>query len=187
MVRQAGPFVADAVGQFGHDLFNHGHGLARAVPRHRVARDLEGGVAVVARDLHGAVFPIGLDEGRQRHHASRLVRHVQHQDAFGRHPVTHVGLHHHALQAPGVGKVVDGGRAIGRRDRRADRVKAHAQRFGLLAVNVQAQLRRVGQAFHHGVGDDGRAIGLGQQLVARVGQRLAAQAAPVLQAQRKAA
>ncbi|KAG1537468.1 hypothetical protein G6F50_014862 [Rhizopus delemar] len=142
---------------------------------------------VVARDLHRAVLPTGLDERAQRDHAARLVAHVQHQDALGRHAVTHVRLHHHALQAPGVGEVIDGGGPVGRRDRRADRVEPDAQRFRLLAVDVQAQLRRVRQAFHHGVGDYRRTVGLGQQLVARIRQGRAAQAAAVLQAQREAA
>jgi hypothetical protein len=79
--------------------------------RGRAAADAHRRVAVVAHGLHRAGDPARAGEGRQRHRLPLVVGHVQAQQVVGLHARRRVGLHHHALQPPGAGEVVDVGRA----------------------------------------------------------------------------
>ncbi|MNT02360.1 hypothetical protein D3C72_1368530 [compost metagenome] len=83
----------------------------------------------------------------------------------------------------GVGEVVDHRRTKGGGQGVVDGLEGHAQGAGLFPVDVDPQLRRLGQPFHHRVEDDRVAVGLAQDLVARCQQGLTAQAATVEQAQ----
>ncbi|MPN47897.1 hypothetical protein SDC9_195501 [bioreactor metagenome] len=152
-----------------------------------IARDTEGRIAVVARDLHRPLLPFHAGKRGQRHLLALGIGHIQAQQGLGRHARGRVGLHHHALQAPGIRKLVDHGRAIGRGQHGTDAREAYALGLGLAPVYVQTQLRRVFEVLHHCVGDHRRGIGLLQQLVARGDQGLAAQIGAVLQTQRKTA
>ena len=185
--RLAGPFKAEAGWQLGRKLFHLGHGRARAVARRGTAADAHGRVAVVAHGLHGALDPARAGKGRQRHLTPLRVAGVDAQQVFGLHALRRIGLHHHTLQAALVGKVVHIAGAQKSGQRTVDRVKTHAQRIGLVAVNVDLQLRRVFQAIGPHLRQH-RAFGShAQQLTAGGQQRVAPGTGTVLQAEREAA
>jgi hypothetical protein len=48
----------------------------------------------------------------QRHLTAGFVRHIQFENIFGRRAIEGIGLHHHALQSPAIGEIVDDRRAI---------------------------------------------------------------------------
>ena len=99
------------------------------------------------------------------------------------HALRRIGLHHHALQAALAREVVDVGRAERGGDGGVDGVEADAQGAGLVAVDVELQLRCVFQAVGAHAGEQLALRGQAQQLVARRDQRVTAIAATVLQAE----
>ncbi len=186
LIRKPGPLVADTFGQLGSDALQFEHRLASAHAGRGVTGNADRRVTVVTRDLHRAFLPARGDESTQRYQAAAVVGHMQAQDAFRRHALGLFGLYHHALLAAGVGEVVDHRRAERSGQRAADRFEADTQRAGLLTVDHQAQLRRLGQTFHHGVEELRIAVDLAQHFIARCQQGIAAETGAVLQAQGEA-
>ena len=183
----AGPLVAVALGQFGHQLLDLGHHVTGTDARQRREFQPDGRVAVVADGLHRAHRPAHAGKGREGHDRARGVQHVQLQDVLGLHAVLGIGLHHDALQTSLVGEVVHVGGAHHRGQRAADGRKRHAQGIGLLAVDVDLQLRSVIQTVHPHHGEHAALHGQARELLARLHQGVVALAGAVLQSQRRTA
>ena len=185
--RLPGPLEAETGRQFRREILHLGHGDARAGAGCRRTGDLDGRVAVVAHRLLRAIDPSRRREGRQRHRIALRVAGVQLEQVVGLHPCRRIGLHHHALQPPLVGEVVDVAGTQRRRERCVDGVEAHAQRIGLVAVDVDLQLRRIFQPVRAHLRQQRTLARHAEQLVARVHQRFMAHPATVLQSESEAA
>ena len=98
-----------------------------------------------------------------------------------------IGLNHHALQAPLVREVVDIAGAQSSGQRRVDRIEGDAQCVGLVAVDVDLQLRGILQPVWPHLRQHLALRGHAQQLVACIDKCLMACAAAVLQAEGEAA
>ena len=108
------------------------------------------------------------------------------QQVIALHAAGGFGLHDHALHAPLVGEVVHIAGAQGGGQGAIDGIKAHAQRIGFVAVNVDLQLRCILQTIGAHLGQHLALHGHAQQLVAGIDQGIVACAIAVLQAEGKA-
>ena len=76
-------------------------------------------------------------KGRQGHCLALAVEHIQAQKVVGLHAGGRIGLHHDALQAASVGKIVHVARPQRGGNGAVDGVKTHAQRKGALGRTVR--------------------------------------------------
>ena len=185
LARLAGPLIGEAARQLGRQTFHLGHRGAAAVAGCGFARNTHGGITVVTHCLHGADGPEGGGEACHRNRLPPGIEHVDAQQVVTLHAGRRIGLHHHALQAPGIRKVVDVTRTQGGRQRVVDRVEAYAERIGFVAVDVDLQLRRVFQPIRPHAGQYLALRRQAEQLVACRHQSDMAVAAAVLQAKIK--
>ena len=145
------------------------------------ARNTHGRVAVVAHRLHGTADPAGAGKRRQRHGLALAVEHRQFEDVFRLHARLRLGLYHHALQAPSVGKVIHISGAQRRRDGVVDGSKTNPLGTGLVAVNIHLQLWCIFQTVGTHTGKHLALGGHAQHLVACGHQSIMAIATAVLQ------
>ena len=122
------------------------HGSTRAVAWRGIAADAHGGVAIETDRLHGALDPACCCEARQWNSLALGIGHIQPQKIVGLHACHGIGLNHNALQPTLVGEVVDVCRAQGSGDGAVDGIKADTQCTGLVAINVELQLRSILQS-----------------------------------------
>ena len=177
--------MADTRLQLGSHHLELGHRRTGRLPWRGVACQPHRGVAVVAHRLHLADDPVGAGKGAQGHRLALRIDHIQPQQILRLHACGSFSLHDHSLQASLVGKVADIGRTqLGRQDR-SNAVKADAQGIGLVAVDVQLQLRRIFQAIGSHANDQLALCGHAQHLIARIQQGLMPETGAVLQPQGK--
>ncbi|MNE29930.1 hypothetical protein D3C80_1234270 [compost metagenome] len=124
-------------------------------------------------------------EGRQWHHAAVGIAHVEVQDILHLQARAVVGLNDHALHAPGARIVVDVGRAEVCRDGIVDVGEGDAERVGLLAVDHQQHLGRIGKTFHAHARHDLALCSLRHQVARCFSERRLPEATAVLKTERE--
>ncbi len=185
-IRLAGPLEAEARRQLGEVLFHHAHGFTGTAARRGLARQLHRRHAVVALQARRAHHPLGGRERGKRHHVAVAVAHAQLGQVVRQAAVRAFCLHDHLTHPTFIDEVVDVVRAERNRQRRVDAGHGDAERLGLLAVDIDLQLRRVFLAFRAHAHQH-RALGRhAQHHVARFHQLGVALAGAVLQAEVKA-
>ena len=132
-------------GRGGRETFHRRHRGAGAFARRGRALDLDRRDTVVAFEPRRAVSPQGSAETRHGNHLARVVAHVPAAHVLGQHAVRGIGLQINLLDPSPFDEVVDISRSPGGGQRGIDVRKRQAQRLGLLAVDLDAELRGVVQ------------------------------------------
>ncbi len=181
LLRQAGPFVANARRQLGGQAFHGVHGVAGALALGRRALDVHGRQAIVALEPGRADGPAGGGEGREGRHLAVRAADVPPLKVFGAHAEGRVGLYIDLLDPAPVDEVVDVETAERGAEGAVDVGGRDALGAGPGLVDVDAELGRVVLAVGAHAGQVRVLAGHAQQLVAGGHQGVVADAADVFQ------